>query len=300
MFGFLGYNFFKDVNCLDPTPVDITSLNNTKIQNGVFDRVYITGDVSFNDPSEIPDGWDFNTIFDAQFNDNLDAGNVQELFSNVSAIKIKRRVVGEFDWVTLKTITINTSDDLHFVFNDFTNICYMNYEYAIVPIINNSESNYLTEEVFSKFNGIFICDINNVFKFFADTDYSATNTVHKVGTYEPFGREYPIVVSNGLLQYDTGRFSSLILPDDFKRTRNLDRKSIVDKRKAIIKSLTNKTPKILKDWNGNSWIVFFTGKPQTDYAKEYGMGIQRITCDWTQIGDAENYQHLFTNGLISG
>ena len=50
MFGFLGYNFLKDINCLDPTPVNITSLNNTKIQNGVFDRVYITGDTTFTDP----------------------------------------------------------------------------------------------------------------------------------------------------------------------------------------------------------------------------------------------------------
>lgn len=300
MLGLLGYNFCKDINCLDPTPVNITSLKSITIQNGIFDRLYITGDTDFDDITDIPEGWDFNTIINANFNGNLDAGNVEEIFANVTAIRIKRRVKGDFDWVTLKTITINTAEDLHFVFNDFTNICYMEYEYAIVPMTNNSEGNYITEEVFSKFNGIFICDVNNIFKFFADVDYSATDTVQKVGTYEPFGRKYPIVVSNGLLQYDTGRFSSLILPDDYKTTRSLDRMTIVKKRKAIIQSLTNKLPKILKDWNGNAWIVFFVGNPQTDYAKEYGMGIERITCDWTQVGDAESGADLLNNGVISG
>ena len=300
MIGFLNYNFCRDINCLDPMPTNIKSLNTATIRGGIFDKVYISSDTTFDDIINLPTGWDFDTILDAEFHNNLDAGNVEEIYSSITSVKIKRRVKGEFEWTTLKTIEVNSPADLLFVFNDITNICYVDYEYALVPIIGLSEGNYVTSEITSKFNGVFICDTNTVLKFFADVDYGATDTIHKVGTYEVFGRQYPLIVSNGLLQYDSGRFSGLILPDDYKQTRKIDRKAIVDKRKTIINSLTRKTPKILKDWNGNAWIVFFVGEPQTDYAKEYGMGIQRITCDWMQIGDAENSDDLKNNGLISG
>lgn len=299
MIGFLNYNFCGDINCFDPFPTNANQLTISKISNGIFDRINITADTVFTQITQIPTTWDFNTILNASFNGNVDGGNIETMIENMSAIKIKRRVKGSFTWDTIKEVPITSSSDLTFIFNDVTNICNTEYEYALVPIMGNVEGNYIIESVYSKFNGIYICDVNNLFKFFADVDYGSTESVQKVGVYEPFGRQYPIIVSNSLLNYETGRFSALVLPDDFKESRSLNRKDIVEKRNQIVSYMKNKQPKILKDWNGNAWIVVFTGNPQTDYAKEYGLGMERVTCDWTQVGDASNVNDLKNTGLIS-
>ena len=298
MIGLLGYNFCSDGNALDPMPTSVNNITTTTIQNGIYDHFYAGYDATSEYSHTLPTAWDFNTIMDCNFENNISAGNIDDLTSNISGVKIKRREKGTFDWTTIKEIAVTSVDDLSFIFTDNLASNYTQYEYAYVPITGQTEGSYTVSEVYSKFKGVFICDVNTIYKFYADIEYGSTDSVQKIGTYEPFGRKYPVMVSNGLLGYDTGTVSALIVPKNFSETHEFDRQAITKERNTLFKWLTNKKPKMLKDWNGAEWLCIITGNPQTDYESNYGMGIQRMTAEWTQTGDPKVKADLYANGLI--
>ena len=106
MFAICGYDFCRDINSLNPSPVNNASYNLTRLENGIFSHWYVTKDVDSPYSSEEPTVWDYLTVMDANFNGTLEAGNVGYLIQNIDGIKVKRRIVGEYDWITLKYLTI--------------------------------------------------------------------------------------------------------------------------------------------------------------------------------------------------
>ena len=115
MIGFLGYNFCRDGNALDPTPTDINNINYTRVQNGIFDHLNVSKDAEFDYSSIIPTKWDANTIMNANFEGNISAGNVGVMAANVTSVRVKRRVKGTFEWTTIREIPVTKPEDLSFV-----------------------------------------------------------------------------------------------------------------------------------------------------------------------------------------
>lgn len=298
MFQILGYNFFEDGDCLNNAPNQVDNITSTTIQNAIYDHFNVTRDTTLTYTSTIPE-WIYQTIMDCNFENNINAGNVDFLIENISFIKIKRRVAGTFNWITLTNIPINTVEDLTFTFNDILNASGTEYEYAFVPVINNVEGNYIINSVLSQFNGIFVGDPTAIYRFLYDVNYGTNARNQKIGTFEPLGNKYPIVVANGLLSYDTGSVSATILNDNYEETGVLDPQAIVAKKDLIKDFLTNKKPKILKDWNGSSWLIFCTSSPQVTYKSNSGMRIPNIAFDWAQVGDIDSQSDLYNNGLVS-
>lgn len=249
MFQFIGYNFFSDSNALDSAPSNVGAITKTKLSNAVFDHFNVTKNTNTPFSTVIPEYWDYDTIINASFDGNLNAGNVDFLISQINAIKIKRRVKGSFDWLTLKTIPINDVDDLTFVFNDFLNGYGVEYEYALVPLLNDIDGNYIIDSVKSKFNGVFIGDATQTFKFLYDVEYGNNARNQQVGVFQPLGKQYPVIVANGALSYESGSVSATILNDDFEQTGKIDPVEIVHKKTIIKDFLTNKKAKVLKDLN---------------------------------------------------
>ena len=247
MIGFLGYNFCSDGNCLDPVPTSIDNITDTRLSNGIFDHWYLTADTSEPYPTTIPDQWDYDTIMDADFNGNASAGNVDFTLAQITGFKIKRRIVGSFDWVTLAELPVTTLADLSLSFNDNLNSNYVDYEYALVPMLNEIEGDYITNEIISQFDGVFICDLDTVYKFYAGVEYGSGSRVQKIGIFEPMGRVTPIVVSNALINYETGSVTGTVLPSDYGTTGVAKPLAMVQERKQLLDFLTNKKAKVLKD-----------------------------------------------------
>ena len=172
MIGFIGYNFCADGNALDPTPTNVNNITTTRLQNGIFDHFNVTRNVTFDYSSIIPIDWDIDTIMDANFKGNISAGNVDQVASGITGIRVKRRVKGTFDWITIKELPVEKSEDLSFVVTDNLNAYNVEYEYAFVPMLGDVEGNYIIESILSKFEGVFICDADTVFKFMAGVEYS--------------------------------------------------------------------------------------------------------------------------------
>ena len=298
MIGLIGYNFCSDSNALDPTPTDINNITYTKIQNGIFDYFNVSRDTSFDYSSIIPTDWDINTLMNADFAGNVSAGNVGQLATGITSIRVKRRIKGTFDWITIREIPVSKPEDLSFVITDNLNAYNVEYEYAYVPMMEDVEGNYIIESILSKFEGVFICDVDTVFKFYAGVEYDTNDAVQQVGVFQPYNRKYPIIVSNSVMQYQTGGVGGWILPEDYDDTHVFDRSKIVKEKEVLLNFLMNKKPKILKDMNGNNWLVYFTGNPSVTYDNNYGQGMLKVSAQWTEVGDPNDKADLYENGLI--
>ena len=298
MIGFIGYNFYSDGNALDPTPTDINNITYTKIQNGIFDHFNVSRDTSFDYSSIIPTDWDINTLMNADFAGNVSAGNVGQLATGITSIRVKRRIKGTFDWITIREIPVSKPEDLSFVITDNLNAYNVEYEYAYVPMMEDVEGSYIIESILSKFEGVFICDVDTVFKFYAGVEYDTNDAVQQVGVFQPYNRKYPIIVSNSVMQYQTGGVGGWILPEDYDDTHVFDRSKIVKEKEVLLNFLMNKKPKILKDMNGNNWLVYFTGNPSVTYDNNYGQGMLKVSAQWTEVGDPNDKTDLYENGLI--
>lgn len=298
MIGFIGYNFCADGNALDPTPTNVNNIATTRLQNGIFDHFNATRNVTFDYSSIIPIDWDIDTIMDANFKGNISAGNVDQVASGITGIRVKRRVKGTFDWITIKELPVEKSEDLSFVVTDNLNAYNVEYEYAFVPMLGDVEGNYIIESILSKFEGVFICDTNTVFKFMAGVEYSNNTANQQIGVFQPYNRQFPVIVSNSVLQYKTGNIGGWVLPEGFETNRVIDRTAITKEKEILLKFLTNKKPKIIKDMNGNNWLVYFTGNPNMSYDNNYGQGMVKVNAEWTEVGDPNDKNDLYENGLI--
>lgn len=299
MFQFIGYSAFSGPDCLNVAPNEIDNITTIRLTNAIFDHMNVTKDTSLEYNTTIPTDWDYDTVLDVDFEGNLNASNVEFEISQISALKVKRREKGELNWLTLKTINIDGDvSKMNFTIIDKLNAYDIEYEYALVPIMSGVEGNYIIQSILSKFNGVFVLDNQQTFKFFYDVQYGTNARNQSVSSFTPLGKKYPVIVSNGILSYDNGTLSATILNDDFETTGILNPVAIVKKKELLKDFLTNKKAKILKDWNGNLWLIFVSSSPKVTYKAGAGMKIPSIQFDWIEIGDSNNQIDLYNAGFL--
>ena len=300
MFFLCGYDFCRDGNALNPSPLSPSVYKTVELTNGIFSHWNVTRDITSPYSPDEPTAWDYLTIMDANFNGTIEAGNVGYDLSQIEGIKVKRRKVDDYNWITIKYIPVgDLEEDLAFSLNDNTAQNGIEYEYAFVPVVSGIEGNYITNTIKSNFDGVFICDKDIIYKFYAGVNYGTNQQVQKIGVFEPLGRKYPVVISNSLINYETGSFSGTVLPNDYLTNKDLDKLSMVQERKDLLDFLTNKQPKILKDWNGNIWLMIITGNPNVSFQRGSAMKIADVSADWTEIGDYNSQKDLYEAGFVA-
>lgn len=299
MFQFIGLSAFAGDDCLNPTPAQVDDITDTKLENAIFDQFNVTKNVTDIFDVSLPTEWDFDTIMDATFDGNIDAGNVEFALNQITEVKIKRRVRGTFDWLTLTSIPVRSVSDLSFIFEDRLNAHGVEYEYAFVPVLNNAEGDYIINSVLSKLDGVFIGDADTCFRFLYNVNYGTNARKMNMSTFQPLGRKYPVVIANGLLSYDSGSISADIVDDDFEDTKVLNNAKMIEKKQKLKEFLSDKKPKILRDWVGQSWLVCATDDVQFSYNDRSSLRIPMITYTWTEIGDVNSQADLYNNGIIN-
>lgn len=185
----------------------------------------------------------------------------------------------------------------------------------------------------SFFDGVFITDGIGTQRLKAGVGYESMEYNQAVGVHPTIGGKYPIVVMNSNTGYHSGALSAQVLPERFyTRTGEavtpsyayiltstfgrlctqsgdplvaelkvqdvLNRMDMVEQRKILEKFLTNKRPKVIKDWNGNIWLVMFVDNIDTSFDNSWGMGMATITGNWVEVGDPNDENDLYDMGLI--
>ena len=228
----------------------------------------------------------------------------------ITNLLVKRQDVDDVSggWLTLYSQPISQASDMDFTFIDFLNQYGKTYKYALVPLLTQTQSGVEVEveggytvsnEVQSVFDGVFIADSTGSQKCKANVGYGNVDMNQVVGSITPIGAKYPIIITNSQNQYHNGSISGTIVPDDYYFNGNLSRIDMVNKRNELEQFLTNKRVKVIKDWNGNIWLVMIAGNVSCTFNNNYGMGIVSFSTNWTEVGDPTNQQDLQATGLIN-
>lgn len=228
----------------------------------------------------------------------------------ITNLLVKRQDVDDVSggWLTLYSQPISQASDMDFTFIDFLNQYGKTYKYALVPLLTQTQSGVEVEveggytvsnEVQSVFDGVFIADSTGSQKCKANVGYGNVDMNQVVGSITPIGAKYPIIITNSHNQYHNGSISGTIVPDDYYFNGNLSRIDMVNKRNELEQFLTNKRVKVIKDWNGNIWLVMIMGNVSCTFNNNYGMGIVDFSTNWTEVGDPTNQQDLQATGLIN-
>ena len=290
---FLGKTFCAGVYTLDLTATKAEDLNSATIKNGIYDELYVTKNISKDYSTEIDSEWDFDTYMYANFNGDLHAGNISFVFEQVSSLRVKRRKVGTFDWITLFEIPIQAVEDFNFERFDRFARSGMSYEYAVIPIIGGIETGLIINNVESNFEGMYIIEDGKTYSTILDVEISANkNTPNAV--VNTLNRKYPYFVKNGVNNYYSGSAIALFLNKD--TDGDFVPKYDWQYNDNILEFLGNGKVKILKHEDGRMWMVNITGnvKEQSDGHPDKKM----VSFEWVEVGNAESSHELYDNGFI--
>lgn len=313
MIGIVGQSILLGVDGAIPTMANVLPIQEVTLRNADFSYLHVTKNLLNSLPTSIPMSWVSSTIMDATFN-NLNAGNLDFLSDNINKLIVQRSRTdsGDGSWVTLFEIPIENQSELSFTVNDFTNISGATYVYKIVPILNQSGVEVegvgsISEEVESLFDGVFICTSDDFVKLYAGVKYNDMQAVQITGVHQTLNNKYPIIVSNSKIGYHTGGLSGTILNKDYGEidvesgTRiQLDSKKMVQRRKEVEDFINNKHPKILKDSDGNAWLVIFTDNINYSFFNDWGKSLGDMSMSWTEIGNPEDERDLRRTGFVGG
>lgn len=263
-------------------------LNVVDVMNLLIDDLYVTANREYDSSLS----WDINTIFWATFRGNLLAGNLLIPIDSITSIRIKIREDGDILWRTIYEYDINSSEDFN-----FANTYYYlkgdktKYEIAIVPVLNNTESNYIVNTVISDFDGCYLCAKGKQYHAFINLGIEVTSNQNKqfVST---LGRKKPFTITNGMSQYDTISMSASFIPND-NCELNFDKASSY--RKEINNFLIENQAMILKDDLGRRWLVSAGGTISQTVDSHPDNVIYNL--EFTEIGDADSTTDLFNSGL---
>lgn len=290
---FTSYGFTGDNHSADICPTSLTSPNQYTLTNCIADFFAMSRNVENYSSEEFNENWDYNTVFIAEFLENLLAGNLTYAISDIEALKIKRRKHGEFEWTTLKVIQVTDESSLSFVYNDILNQSNTEYDYALVPIISGHiEGDFNSITLFSQFNKVYILDETAIHS--ADLNASLSTTKHVAkSVVTTLGRKHPFVNKLGASNYTTGQMQATFI--EMTPECILDIEHGTAYRELVSDFLSNDNPKIVKYDDGRIYLVSITG----DISEDNSCWEAPVwSFEFTTIGDADNSTDLYNSGFI--
>ena len=266
-------------------------IHTVDVMNFLINDLYVTANPNY---TKLYDEirWDINTIFWAMFQGNLLAGNILIPISSISAMRIKIREYGETLWKTIYEYEINSEEDFNFAKTYYYLKCNKTqYEVAIVPVLNNTEANYITNTVVSDFDGCYLCTQAKQYHAFLNLSLDVSTNQNK-SFITTLGRKKPFAITNGISQYDTISMSTSFIPIN---GCELDIENASSYRTEVNKFLTETPTMILKDSSGNRWMVS-VGSPITQSVDGHPDNIV-YNIEFTEVGDCNSTIDLFNAGL---
>ena len=272
-------------------------LNTMEITGGIFNNLTLLKGAQDITNGNYITQWDGDTLFNCDFITIYGGNPAGYNVDNISFVEIKRQKAGENEWITLVKLPVNQPSDLEFEHHDYFNQHGVVYNYAIVELdTSGNESTYQMAQIQSCFDKVFIVDEYNSYDLTNATNYNSYQRNQQTGIYETFGRKYPIVVMNSVLDYYSMTTTAYLIKDN--STNDFDyiqQRNYIDE---FTKFLNNKKAKMLKDYNGNMWLLTINGTPTIDPIAELGNSIAKVSFNWVEIGDANQEDYLKSARLV--
>jgi len=245
-----------------------------------FDSVHIRNQVLTNQQiidSNQAETFDTHTIFLANFEDTLAAGNYVSLENPIVKWRVKRKLLGNF-----KPIVLQELDAEQTSYVDFTQSNKREYEYQVIPITaDGTEGSPLTTLTSSDFFGWFLCDEHNttVYKFDLNVVTDAIVFTTDVSLFEGYTK-YPIQ-REGKRRYHSGSLTTV--PYSYRDSEIRIDNSML---REIEEFITDGKTKILKNSSGDVFKVQ-TSEFSYQYMDTTIEQAYTISFKWIEVGAVE-------------
>lgn len=286
---FLGTTFCSGRYSLTPPAVQIPVLMAIQIFDGIYNHIFLSTDTSLS----IDDAkWTTGTLMNAEFTDSLDAGNSFFSLHNTDHIAIRRREVGTSDWIVIYVQEVKSKEDFKIRLKDTYARAGVEYEYSISSYLNGAENNYLIQNVYSDFQGFYITDKDCLYGTIYDIDGCDTSRNIAAQTLQLLNSKYMNVVSNSVLNCESGQITGTLLKMDGYRA---DRNATIACRNQWKDRLANRKPLILKIDDGRIWMIRVI--PEINDTQRVHKDLREITFRWVEVGDVNDMKALYYNGF---
>ena len=290
-----------DISTPTVTPTAINDINWLQAGGVYYDDIFITRNVTYTPTTIIPQEWDKDTIFHAKFNGNLSAGNVDFGYQDVEGgyILIKRKRTDSTKWITIKSNFINNIEDTYIGFIDYTCAPGVEYEYALVPIINGEEYRYYRARITPDTERLVVVDRVALWATIVTDGFCNSQRNTAPGVVDTMNNKYPTIIHNGMANYDTVTVTAGWFPgdDDCNLMIGEEYDRWVSKyAKQFMDFLTNRKVKMLKNVDGRMWLCYVTTPPSNNARDVYWD--REITFGVTEVGDVEGEKELYDAGFI--
>lgn len=286
---FLGTTFCSGRYSLTPPAVQIPVLMAIQIFDGIYNHIFLSTDTSLS----IDDAkWTTGTLMNAEFTDSLDAGNSFFSLHNTDHIAIRRREVGTSDWIVIYVQEVKSKEDFKIRLKDTYARAGVEYEYSISSYLNGAENNYLIQNVYSDFQGFYITDKDCLYGTIYDIDGCDTSRNIAAQTLQLLNSKYMNVVSNSVLNCESGQITGTLLKMDGCRA---DRNATIAYRNQWKDRLADRKPLILKIDDGRIWMIRVI--PEINDTQRGHKDLREITFRWVEVGDVNDMKALYYNGF---
>ena len=299
---FLGAFLGADECAIPFTPTSLEDDTVVELSGAAYDGFVVSKNTNIK-PNILPVDWDFDTVMYAQFNDHhAEAGNYGWNLNNTSHLILRRRAKNDYDWLTVKVQPIKTLADFDFDGIDLATEC-NDYEYGLFSFLNGAEGSYTSAFITTKNNELVVADQTGIYTTpftdgFCDTVETSPNAL--VTTL--YGK-YPTVVRNTNANYEEISVNAQFIPNKNKDGECINFDEVIenDKMRVLYQRetkdfLSNGLPKILKNVDGQVWLVYIT-TPPTDTADEY-YSDRKFSFKCTEIGSVRSERDLQEAGII--
>ena len=286
----------SDQLSFSPVPTNVEEITEITLQNGLYDEFVATTNMSTDKTETFPD-WGFDTVLHAFFNEDASAGNVDWKLATTSGVLIKRKLSSDYNWTSIYYKDITSLEDLDFSGRDYT-ATNGTYEYAIVPLLGTNEGTYSKTDIDVTLDKLVVIDSDQYFTTVVTDGSCAASYVNPSTPIEPLYNKFPTIVSKADTCYQTIEVTASFYSDlcDVD-TGIFDDKTRIDYMNKVCAFLNNKKPKILKNVDGQMWLVYVTTPPSTSIGDVYKFKTLSFGC--TEVGDINDEEILYMSGFIN-
>ena len=247
---------------------------------------------------EINRKWDWDSVWLAKFNNNMQCGNIHGLDRyEASHIKFyKRKANSNDDWILFyKDVYMPYKENIYHT-ADRLAVSSLEYEYAIAPVVNGQDCEKVSDSIKIEFEGLWLVDMTTSVALQYDLDYGSFRTNQIKTTHTPMGRKYPIIVT-ATANYVTNTIKTKILSASTIENGIIDYGEDRLLIEACLKMMFSPNAKFLKNGEGRRYIVDVSDVTETP-ALSHTDGLIEIQFTITEVGDADSTEDLIENGLL--
>lgn len=286
---FLGTTFCGGKYTLSPPATPQSTIFTLQIKDGIYNHLFLSTNALIQNGNF---EWDYDTVLNADFNEDFSAGNKEFNLQKTDHIILRRREIGKQNWITLYKKEILTVNDFNIHFVDKYTRANADYEYKVSSYLNGVENTAIIENVYSDFDGIYIVDKDSIYGTIYNLDSCDTNRNIAASVQELLNSQYVRVISCSSSNYESGTASGLFI-DYNPSTDYLDKKASLQFREDIKNRLAsaNKKPLVLKIHDGRIWMIKVTGGIKD--TNDGHIDLRRVGFDWVEIGDINDMKDLY-------